>query len=56
MLRWAVIFLVIAIVAAVLAYSGIEAAAAHVARAVLLFFLLMSVGAMIAGSELLKRK
>lgn len=56
MLRWAVIFLVIAIIAAVLAFSGIEAGAANLARAILLLFLLLFVGAMIAGFPPLKRK
>jgi uncharacterized membrane protein YtjA (UPF0391 family) len=56
MLRWALIFLVIAIIAAVLGYSGIEVHAANIARATLLFFLILALGAMLAGSGLLKRK
>lgn len=56
MLRWASIFLVIAIIAAVLGYSGIEAGAATTARTVFLFSLLLSLGSMAAGYGLLKRK
>lgn len=51
MLRWALIFLVIAMIAVVLGYSGIERHAAITAKAVFLLFLLLSLGAMVISYE-----
>lgn len=56
MLRWAVIFVVIAIIAAVFAFSGIEEQAATISRTVLLLSLVLFLIAMIGGYAPLRKK
>ena len=51
MLRWAVIFLVIAIIAAVFGFGGIAAAATDIARILFFIFLVLFVLALIFGSR-----
>jgi uncharacterized membrane protein YtjA (UPF0391 family) len=49
MLRWALIFLVIALVAAALGFGGIAATAAGIAKILFYIFLALFVIALIAG-------
>lgn len=49
MLRWAVIFFVIAIVAAVLGFGGIAAGATEIARILFFIFLLVFVVTLVMG-------
>lgn len=49
MLRWAVIFFVIAIVAAVLGFGGIAAGASEIARILFFIFLLVFVVTLFMG-------
>ncbi|MEO8296075.1 MAG: DUF1328 domain-containing protein [Gemmatimonadota bacterium] len=57
MLRWALIFLVIAIVAAVFGFGGIAAASAGIAKTLfyiaLVIFLVMLVMGLVAGKKVL---
>jgi uncharacterized membrane protein YtjA (UPF0391 family) len=49
MLRWAVIFLIIAIVAAVLGFGGIAGEAAWIAKILLFVFLILFVVSFVLG-------
>lgn len=49
MLRWAVIFLVVAIIAAVFGFGGIAAAATDIARILFFLFLVLFVLALVFG-------
>jgi uncharacterized membrane protein YtjA (UPF0391 family) len=49
MLYWAVVFLIIALVAAVLGFTGIEFAAAGVAKILFLVFLVLFLVSLIGG-------
>ena len=49
MLRWAMIFLIIALAAAVLGFGGIAATAAGIAKILFYIFLVMFLVALIAG-------
>ncbi|MDY0211883.1 MAG: DUF1328 domain-containing protein [Desulfuromonadaceae bacterium] len=49
MLRWAVIFFVIAIIAALFGFTGIAAAATDIARILFFIFILLFVIALLAG-------
>jgi uncharacterized membrane protein YtjA (UPF0391 family) len=49
MLRWTVIFLVIAIIAAVFGFGGIAAGAAGIAKVLFFIFLILFVLSLIAG-------
>jgi uncharacterized membrane protein YtjA (UPF0391 family) len=53
MLRWAVIFLVVALVAAVLGFGGIAGAAAGIAKFLFFLFLVLFVLALIFGRRVL---
>lgn len=55
MLRWAVIFLVVALVAAVFGFTGIATAAAGVAKFLFVVFLIVCVVLFIAGFALAKK-
>ena len=56
MLRWAVIFLIISIIAAVFGFGGISDAASDIARVLFYIFLgvfvLMLIGGLVAGNRL----
>jgi len=54
MLRYAVIFLVIALVAALLGFTGIAAGAVEIARILFFVFILLFVASLIVG--LIRRK
>jgi uncharacterized membrane protein YtjA (UPF0391 family) len=56
MLRWSLIFLVVALVAALFGFTGIAAGAASIAKILFFVFLVLFVVALIAGSSLVKRK
>ena len=49
MLRWAVVFLIVAIIAAVFGFGGIAAAATDIARILFFVFLVLFIVALILG-------
>lgn len=49
MLRWAIMFLIVAIIAAVFGFGGIAAAANAIARILFFIFLVLFVAALVAG-------
>jgi uncharacterized membrane protein YtjA (UPF0391 family) len=49
MLRWAVIFFIVAIVAALFGFTGISAAAAELGRVIFFIFVLLFVIALLTG-------
>ncbi|MDD2557768.1 MAG: DUF1328 domain-containing protein [Desulfuromonadaceae bacterium] len=49
MLRWAVIFFIVAIVAALFGFTGISAAAAEIGRVIFFIFVLLFVIALLTG-------
>jgi uncharacterized membrane protein YtjA (UPF0391 family) len=49
MLKWAVVFLLIAIVAGIFGFSGIAAASATIAQILFGIFLLLFIGALVIG-------
>ena len=55
MLRWAVIFLVIALVAALFGFTGIATAAAGIAKFLFVLFLIVCIVLFIAGFALAKK-
>ena len=55
MLRWAVIFLVIALVAALFGFTGIAAAATGIAKFLFFLFLVVCLVLFIAGMSMAKR-
>ena len=55
MLRWAVIFLVIALVAALFGFTGIASAAAGVAKFLFFLFLVICLVLFIAGMSVAKK-
>jgi len=55
MLRWAVIFLVIALVAALFGFTGIATAAAGIAKFLFFLFLVVCLVLFIAGMSVAKR-
>ncbi len=56
MLRWAAIFLVIAIVAAVFGFGDLSAGAAGIAKVLFFLFLLLFVGSLVLGYTVFKKK
>lgn len=51
MLRWAVIFLIIAIIASVFGFSGIAADSAWIARVLVVVFLVLFVVSLLTGKK-----
>ena len=51
MLRWAIIFLVVAILAAVFGFGGIAGEAAWIAKILLIVFLILAVGSFLLGRK-----
>jgi uncharacterized membrane protein YtjA (UPF0391 family) len=49
MLKWAVVFLIIAIVAGIFGFTGVEAASASIAKVLVGIFLVLFVGALALG-------
>ena len=49
MVRWAIIFLVIAVIAAVFGFSGVAADSAWIAKVLLVVFLIMAVVSFVLG-------
>jgi uncharacterized membrane protein YtjA (UPF0391 family) len=49
MLKWAVVFLIIAIVAGIFGFTGVEAASASIAKVLFGIFLVLFVGALALG-------
>jgi uncharacterized membrane protein YtjA (UPF0391 family) len=49
MLRWAVVFLIIAIVAGIFGFTGVEQAAATIAQWLFGIFLVLFLGALVIG-------
>ncbi len=49
MLKWAVIFLVIAIIAGIFGFTGVEQASATIAQVLFGIFLFLFVGALVIG-------
>jgi uncharacterized membrane protein YtjA (UPF0391 family) len=49
MLRWAILFLIVAIIAGVFGFGGISAAATDIARLLFVVFLVLFVIALVAG-------
>jgi uncharacterized membrane protein YtjA (UPF0391 family) len=56
MLKWSVIFFVIAIVAAIFGFTGIESAAAGIAKVLFTVFIVLFVGTLILGVTVFKRR
>lgn len=56
MLRWAVIFFVIAIVAAILGFGGIAEGAASIAQVLFFIFIVLFLLALIFGATLFKKR
>jgi uncharacterized membrane protein YtjA (UPF0391 family) len=56
MLRWAAIFFVIAILAAIFGFTGIAAGAASIAKVIFFFFFAMLVLTLAFGATLFKDK
>ena len=52
MLKWALVFLLIAIVAGIFGFTGVEAAAATIAQWLFGIFLVLFVGALVIGLAL----
>ncbi len=55
MLRWAVIFLIIALVAAVFGFTDIAAASAGIAKVLFGLFLILFLGALVLGMVAARR-
>ena len=55
MLRWAAIFFIIAIVAAIFGFGGIAAGAADIAKALFFIFVVLFVLALVFGATIFKR-
>lgn len=55
MLKWAAIFLVIAIIAAVFGFTGIAAGAESIAKMIFYIFLVLLIGSFILGLTLFKK-
>ena len=55
MLRWAAIFLVIALLAALFGFTGIASAAAGIAKVLFAIFLILFLGAVLFGAVLARR-
>lgn len=55
MLRWAIIFLVIALIAAAFGFTGIEFAAAGIAKVLFFIFIVLFLGALILGATVFKK-
>lgn len=56
MLRWAAIFLVIAILAAVFGFGDLSAGAASIAKTLFFLFLVLFVGSLILGYTIFKKQ
>lgn len=56
MLRWALLFFLVAIIAGVFGFGGIAAAATDVARILFFVFLVLFVVALLLGRRVLPRK
>jgi uncharacterized membrane protein YtjA (UPF0391 family) len=56
MLRWAVIFLIVAIVAAIFGFTGIAESAAAMSQILFFVFIVLFAFALIAGILLMKKK
>ncbi len=56
MIRWAAIFLAIAIVAAVFGFGDLAAGAAGIAKILFFLFLVLFVGSLVLGYTLFKKK
>jgi uncharacterized membrane protein YtjA (UPF0391 family) len=55
MLRWAAIFFVIAIIAAIFGFGGIAAGAASIAKVLFFIFVVLFVVALVFGASLFKK-
>jgi uncharacterized membrane protein YtjA (UPF0391 family) len=56
MLRWTVIFLIIALIAAVFGFGGIAAGAASIAKVLFFIFLVLFVLSLIFGATVFKKR
>jgi len=56
MLKWSVIFFIIAIVAAIFGFTGIETAAVGVAKVLFIVFLVLFIGTLLLGITVFKRR
>ena len=55
MLRWSVIFLIIALIAALMGFGGVASAAASIAKVLFFIFLVLFVITLIAGGMAVKK-
>lgn len=55
MLKWAFIFFVIAIVAALFGFTGVESAAVSIAKTLFYIFLVLFIGALVLGFTVYKK-
>ena len=56
MLKWSVVFFIIAIVAGIFGFTGIESAAVGVAQVLFFIFLVLFLGTIILGVTLFKKR
>lgn len=56
MLKWALTFFIIALIAAMFGFTGIAEGAAAIAKVIFFIFLVLFVGALILGSSLFSKK
>ncbi|MBA3647991.1 MAG: DUF1328 domain-containing protein [Chitinophagales bacterium] len=56
MLKWAAIFLVIAIVAGIFGFTGVEQGAASIAKVLFFVFIVLFLGVLLLGGTLFKKK
>ncbi len=56
MLRWAALFLIIAIIAAAFGFDGVPSSVASIAQVLSFIFLLLFLGCLVLESFLVKRK
>ena len=56
MLKWAAIFLIIAIAAGVFGFTGIEEGAASIAKILFFIFLVLFLGTLLLGGTLFKKR
>jgi len=56
MLKWSVIFFIVAIVAAIFGFTGIESAAVGVAKVLFIIFIVLFVGTLILGATVFKKR
>ena len=55
MLRWSLIFFIVAIIAGIFGFGGIESAAVGIAKVFFFIFIVMFIGALVLGMTIFKK-